>query len=143
MKNARRKKRRKYITGIHVSKKCPKVIKYKSSWEAICCIYFDLNDQIVQYIYEPFHIPYISNIKTKKIRKYYPDFLILLKDGSKKIIEIKPRSKLYDLKVIKKSRAAEDWCQLNGYTYEFWTDAIIKNLDKTNKATLLKKNEIK
>lgn len=136
MKKAR-KKRKKYKTGIHHSPKCAKPIKYRSGWEKSCIDFFDYNDNIIKYDYEPFAISYVANTKINKIRKYYPDFLIELKDGTKKIIEVKPKSKLCDQKVIKKSIAAQIWCKANGYIYEFWTDDIIKQLEKINKINLI------
>jgi len=79
--------------------------------------------------YEKIVIEYISNQKTKKIRKYYPDFFVIFRDGTKKLIEIKQKRKLCQAVVKKKAAAADQWCIINGATYVILTEIELKNMD--------------
>lgn len=102
--------------------------KYRSGWEQKYMIYLDSTPNIVSWSYEKLVIEYISNQKTKKIRKYYPDFQVEYDDGTKVVIEIKPLRKLKQDSVIKKIRAAKEWCTNNGVTYKVLTEIELKDL---------------
>lgn len=76
-------------------------VKYKSGLEERCLNYFDMNDNVVRYCYEPFFIPYQKPIfENNKIhfeeRKYYVDFIVEIrqKNGELKkyIVEVKSKS---------------------------------------------------
>ena len=68
-------------------------IIYRSSWEKRFMKYCDSNNNIVSWSSEELYIPYVSPIDNK-YHKYYPDFLIKIKDNANKfkiiMIEIKP-----------------------------------------------------
>ena len=68
-------------------------IIYRSMWERRCMKYFDNNPSILQWASEEVVIPYYDTA-TKKVRRYFPDFLIKIKDknGQEKthLIEVKP-----------------------------------------------------
>lgn len=134
---ANRKRKKRYITGIHHSPKCRVPIHYRSSWEKEVCKYLDLDSQVQEYEYECLAIEYVSNQRTGKVRSYYPDFLITYKDGSKKLAEVKRKDKLNDPLVIKKAKAAKEWCakQEPIVTYEFWTNMMIEAFRKINEAS--------
>lgn len=137
----KRKRRRKgrYRTGTHKSPKCLQPIKYRSGWELEVCRYLDNEPSVASYEYESVIIPYVSNIRTGRIRKYYPDFLVTYDTGKRVMIEVKRKDKLADIKVMKKAEAGRLWSQQNGATYELWTNTIIEALRRINKATLLEK----
>jgi hypothetical protein len=65
----------------------------RSSWELKMMQYFDTHPNVLFWASESLAIPYI-NCLTKKMAKYYPDFLVIFKtkDGKqiKQIIEVKP-----------------------------------------------------
>jgi len=129
-KRKRRKRKSRYITGIYKSVKCLNEIRYRSSWEFYVCKFLDEQLDVISYEYESIKIPYISNIKTKRIRNYIPDFVVNYIDGSKKIIEVKRKTAINNDIVVKKAEAARKWCedltkQGNQVTYEMWTEAII------------------
>jgi len=67
----------------------------RSSWERTMCQYFDTHPNVLFWASESLHIPYVNPF-TKKIAKYYPDFLVIFKDKNgkqrKEIIEIKPKA---------------------------------------------------
>lgn len=130
----KRKRKRRYKTGVHKSPKCATPIEYRSGWEKEVCIFLDNDPNVVEYGYECVTIPYVSNARTGKIRTYYPDFLVTYKDGTKKLIEVKRRDKLADPKVLKKAKAAEEWAKRQNIAYEFWTNTIIMALKKLNHA---------
>ena len=70
-------------------------IVYRSSWEARCMNYFDLNENILWWASEEVIIPYKSPIDGR-YHRYYPDFVINVKqrDGKTKtlMIEVKPEN---------------------------------------------------
>jgi hypothetical protein len=71
----------------------PNNIVYRSSWERMFMGVLDENTNILKWSSEELSIKYFDPT-TKKMRKYYPDFIIIKKkrDGSivKEMIEIKP-----------------------------------------------------
>lgn len=68
-------------------------IIYRSSWERRAMVYFDTNENVLQWSSEEIVIPYISPLDDR-IHRYFPDFCIRTrqKDGSNKtfLIEVKP-----------------------------------------------------
>jgi hypothetical protein len=125
-----KRKRRKtsgYITGTHNSPKSPQPIKYRSSWEYYVCRFLDEDEDVLLYEYENFKIPYLANLRTKKTRNYIPDFTVIYKNGTRKIIEVKRKSALSNNLVQKKAAAAAQWClrQSVKIDYEIWTEAVI------------------
>ena len=71
----------------------PGPIIYRSSWERKFCHWCDHNENVINWISEPFSIKYY-NVLDKKFHNYFPDFYVKSKnpDGtvSEMIIEIKP-----------------------------------------------------
>lgn len=126
---ARRRKKR-YITGIHHSPKCKTPINYRSSWELTVALYLDQDPNVLSYEYESINIRYAI---AGRYRTYTPDFLILYKDGKKVIVEVKRADKLTDRKVIAKATATRKWLKenkLDDYEYQFWTNAVIEGFTK-------------
>lgn len=132
VKKARKRRRRKkgrghYNRGLHVSPIAGEC-KYRSGWEVKYMVHLDSDPQVSTWSYEKLVIEYVSNQRTKKIRKYYPDFQIEYKDGSKVVVEIKPSRRLDQAKVVKKIQAAQAWCQSNNMTYKILTEIELKDL---------------
>lgn len=90
--------------------------------------YLDDNADVSVWSYEKVVIEYISNARTKKLRKYYPDFLVIYRDGRTELIEIKPKRKLDQLIIKKKTSAATVWCEANGIIYKILTEIELKEL---------------
>lgn len=127
------KKRKKRVSrrakrGIHVSPKCVTPINYRSGWELKYALYLDTNASVVSYRYEPYAVEYVSNYRTGKRRKYFPDFELRMSDGSLVLVEIKPKRKLSLLTNIKKFAAAAAMCVLNGMTFQVVTEVELKAL---------------
>lgn len=126
-KKTKKKRRRGYKRGLYISPlggEC----KFRSSWEEKYMIYLDSNPLVKSWSYEKIVIEYESNKKTKKIRRYYPDFYVEYIDGSKKVIEIKQQRKLENVIVKKKAAAAVSWCAINGAIYIILTELELKNM---------------
>lgn len=130
MASKRRKRKRKshYHRGEHTSSKTGQICKYRSGWEELYMKYLDSNPDIETWTYEKTVIEYISNIRTNKIRKYYPDFYVKYRDGREVIIEVKPKRKLEQAIVMKKMTAAQSWCQSRGMSYQILTEVELKDL---------------
>ena len=114
----------------------------RSSWEEKFCGYCDINENILQWGSEEFHIPYRA--PDGKIRRYYPDFLIKEKENNGKIktyvIEVKPfkqtkpprkrkkvtPSYIYECKTYAVNEAkwkfADDWCKNRGIEFKIITE---------------------
>jgi len=113
---------------MHNSVKCQLPINYRSGWELAYAKWLDTNLDVVSYRYEPYPIEYISNYRTGKRRRYFPDFEVRMSDGSLLLVEIKPKKKLTLLTNIKKFAAASAMCVLNGITFQVLTEVDLKAL---------------
>ena len=127
MARRRKKKGGHYHTGVHSSPKAGEC-RYRSGWEFSYMIYLDNNKDVLTWSYEKTIIPYVSNVKTGKLRKYYPDFMIEHTDGTRQLVEIKPSRKLHHRTVAKKLVSAGDWCRANGVTLVIVTEVELKTL---------------
>ena len=91
----------------------------RSSWERKFCRYCDLTKDIISWASEEVCIPYMSP-KDLKLHRYFPDFLIKVKESNGKIktyvIEVKPKKQTKPPK--KTSRVTKS------YIYELTTYAI-------------------
>ena len=122
---------------------CNNII-YRSMWERRCMKYFDNNPSILQWASEEVVIPYYDT-STRKVRRYFPDFLIKIKDKNGKekthLIEVKPSKDmrppvggigkkkstvLYEMKTYQMNRdkfaAARKWCDDRNIIFDIWTE---------------------
>ena len=121
----------------------PTNIIYRSLWERKFCVYCDTNEKILEWSSEEKCIPYRSPIDGR-IHRYFPDFLIKVKEANgsikKYMIEIKPskqtvppqkpqrQTKQYISEVYEyaknqsKWEAAKDWCADRGYEFKIITE---------------------
>ena len=119
-------------------------IIYRSLWERKFCVYCDTNEKIIEWSSEEKCVPYRSPLDGK-IHRYFPDFLIKVKesDGSikKYMIEIKPSkqtvpppkpkrqtqkyiSEVYEYaKNQSKWESAREWCADHGYEFKIITES--------------------
>ena len=125
----KRKKKRKghYIRGTYTSPIAGEC-KFRSGWEYKIMIHLDSSPDVEFWSYEKTVIEYVSNVRTKKVRKYYPDFLVRYKDGRTELIEVKPKRKLEQATIKKKMAAALLWCAEHGMTYRIVTEIQLKEL---------------
>ena len=82
----------------------------RSSWERRFCRWCDLNENIISWGSEEFWIPYISPVDNR-VHRYFPDFIIKVKDQSGKtktyIVEVKPKKQTVPPK--QKSRVTKSY----------------------------------
>ena len=126
-KRKRRKRKGHYHTGSHESPKAG-TCEYRSGWELLFMQHLDGDPTVATYQYEGLCIEYLSNKKTGKHRKYYPDFLIEHVDGRKRLVEIKPSKRVDQARVQKKLDAARVWCQAHGVALEVITEVELKGM---------------
>lgn len=127
-KKKRRKRKGHYHTGVHVSTKTGQACKFRSGWEQKYLEWLDANDTVKTYVYEGVKIPYVSNVKTGKIRTYNPDFLVEYMDGTRVLVEIKPSRRVKQVKVQKKLKAAQRWCDEHNIILSVLTEVELKQL---------------
>ena len=72
----------------------PTNIICRSSWERKFCQWCDKNSNIIYWASEEISIPYVSP-KDNRVHRYYPDFVIKVKEKNDKIktyvVEVKPK----------------------------------------------------
>lgn len=124
----RRRKKKRYHTGTYISSKTGQECKYRSSWELSYLRFLDSHAEVRSFVYEGVKIPYISNLRTGKVRHYFPDFYIEYNDGSKQLVEIKPQRRVPQAAVQKKLKAAEVWCLERGASLVVLTEVELKTM---------------
>ena len=116
-----------------------KHIVYRSLWERKFMVFCDTQDSVKHWSSEEFNVVYYNPI-TKKLHKYFPDFVIKTSNNEKFMIEVKPsrftkppkkpkrQTKAYmaeQLEYIKnkaKWQAAKEYCSDNGLKFKIFTE---------------------
>jgi len=116
----------------------------RSSWEREFMQYLDINPSIIKWDSEAVAIQYMDPVKRKQ-RRYYPDFIMQVKDkdGKEKIflVEIKPHKEVVPPRASKKMseqskiyvsntymtnmakfHAADDFCKKKGWVFRILTE---------------------
>ena len=92
---------------------------WRSSGERKLCQWADKKENVISWASEEINIPYVSP-KDNRVHRYYPDFLIKVKESSNKIktyvVEVKPKKQTLPPK--KKKRITKS------YIYECQTYAV-------------------
>ena len=128
-------KKQKFKQGIYIPKNKYKfkIIKnkqnkgkifYRSSWEYKFLKWCDYNKNISLVISEGVKIPYKYK---NKIRNYYPDFLIKLKDKFF-LIEIKPKYQVLNEMNKQKFKSARYYCDKKNFIFKILTEKELKPL---------------
>lgn len=125
-KKRRRKSGRK--RGKYTSQKMGTVMTYRSSWELAYFQWLDSCTNVAQFFSESIKIPYVTNKRSGKTRNYIPDLFVIYTDGTKKLIEIKPKSKLLQATNVKKFIAARQWCTDQNMEFVVLTEVDLKLL---------------
>lgn len=117
----------------------PTSIIYRSSWELRLMSYLDKHPDVVQWSSEEMFIPYRSPVDNK-IHRYFPDFIVKMKNGETVMIEVKPAKQTQPpkkpQKVTKrfvnevftygvnqaKWEAAKQYCEKNGWKFQIMTE---------------------
>jgi hypothetical protein len=118
-------------------------IIYRSLWERKFMVYCDTSNNILEWSSEETIVRYYDPI-SKKVRRYFPDFLIKVKESNgeikKYMIEIKPKKQttppqkpkrqtkgyLYEAQEYVRNQAkwesAKEWCLDHGYEFKIFTE---------------------
>lgn len=126
MKRRRRKKRR-FHTGVHTSPKLTGECKYRSGWELAYAVYLDADPAVTSYAYESLKIPYVSNVRSGRLRHYFPDFVVT-RSGTSTIVEIKSSRFMNRAATLKKAAAGRAFALAHEMTYELLTEKELKGL---------------
>lgn len=115
----------KYRTGEFYSKKNKSGYIYRSAYEYAFFEKLEASEEVVQFIAEPFFIPYIDS-RGKK-RSYKPDLITLYTDGRIEIVEIKPKQMLLNPDVQCKAAGCRAFIKIQrmNATYRFVTEEDI------------------
>jgi hypothetical protein len=115
-----------HARGNHISSKSNKNIIYKSSYEKKALMKLDEDDNVLKYEYESRNsIVRYDNPKKKIIGSYLIDLTVEYKDGTKKLIEVKPNKWLQDSVVQAKIIAAHDFAIKNNMEFEIWEETAL------------------
>lgn len=117
-------------------------IVYRSSWELTLMRNLEYNPNVHKWTSEPIAIPYISREKDgtkwiEKRRKYFPDFLVVMKSGKVLLIEVKPLNQVplneaqvkFDPTMMKnycKWKAVSAFCKQKGWEFRIMTEKELK-----------------
>ena len=120
-------------------------IEYRSLWERHCMLYFDRNENILEWVSEEIAVPYVSPWDGK-VHRYYPDFLVKVKKGQGTrmvMIEVKPSKQtkapmpgkkktkgyLYEVREwgrnTAKWEAAKKYCDDRDWDFSIWTEKTL------------------
>ena len=108
-----------YESGYFESKKCNIKMFYRSSYELKACEMFEKNPNVIFFNTEPLAIKYVFE---NQERNYIPDFIVQYKDGTEKIIEIKPKCFTNNKQVLAKEEYAKLYCEKRNMIYEIYTE---------------------
>lgn len=101
------------------SDKLGKDFLFRSNLERRYAELLDADDSITMWHYEHTNLPYFYE---GKLRKYIADFTVILANGGRRVIELKPKKLKDNPKNVAKFEAATKWCEKNGWTYEIVTE---------------------
>ncbi|MEI7485953.1 MAG: TnsA endonuclease N-terminal domain-containing protein [Chryseobacterium sp.] len=111
-----------HIRGVHHSTKIPSGQGvFRSSYEKKAFMILDNDESVVSYEIEKITIKYFNPIK-KIDSLYVIDILVKHKDGTSKLIEVKPQSWLLDSVIQAKIEAGKIKAAEIGLPFEVWTE---------------------
>jgi hypothetical protein len=123
----------------------PTKVVFRSLWERNTFRWLESQPNIVEWCSEEVVIPYICETD-RKVHRYFIDVYFKTADGKKYLIEIKPKREtsppkqgkrktkkylseaLTYIKNQSKWKAATEFAQENGATFQIWTEDTLKSL---------------
>ena len=136
-----------YLTGKFYSNKNKKNVTYRSSYELRYFHMLEEDKDVISYEVETMKIPYKDF--DGAYRNYIPDVIVLKKDGSIEVCEIKPEAMLDNGIVKKKAQACQSYFhKLLGnssikYSYNFITEKVLFQNPNDYTEFLIKHNKEK
>ncbi|MDD5034106.1 MAG: TnsA endonuclease N-terminal domain-containing protein, partial [Methylococcaceae bacterium] len=105
--------------GLFKSNKCKKIFPYRSRSERSAMENLEYDDRVASWEYEAVRIPYQFQGET---HAYIVDFVILMTDGRKFAVEIKPHRLILSEQNSAKFSAARLWCDDTGMQFKVLTE---------------------
>lgn len=120
-------------------------VRFLSIWEFSLMKYLDSSTEVVAWNSEDIHVDYICGTDGRH-HKYMVDFYIILKNGKKLLVEVKPYRQTQEPKVKKrrtkayineclvwvknnsKWEAAKIFAELNGAEFQIWTEHELEKI---------------
>jgi hypothetical protein len=99
---------------------------YRSSWELKIAEFLDASSMVCSYRSEPFIISYIDANGVKRGTR--PDFLVLLADGRRVLIEVKPEGLMSYRNNQEKINGMREYCQKEGIQFVLATDNLFNSV---------------
>lgn len=112
----------KKIVGKFPSLKMGRIVGWESQLERDFLFLLEFDDDVLSFHEQPVEISYAYKMKTGR---YFPDFLVERR-SCKELVEVKPYSKLNDLKNRIKFLAGEEYCRRRGWIFRVVTDDNIR-----------------
>lgn len=109
--------------GLFPSKKLLRMVEWESLLERDAILLFEFSPGVVSYQEQPAEILYEMD---GVIRRYYPDFEVILKTGEILHFEIKPAIKLKDIAMVKKYEAIIEKYECEGGNFSLLLDNRIR-----------------
>lgn len=119
---------------------------YRSSWERAVMKWLDSNSSVVSWSSEETMVPYLCGTDGR-MHRYFVDFSIKFSNEKTYLIEVKPKKETLPPKVRKgkrqktliaettsfiknmsKWKAAKEYAEKRGCTFQVWTEDTLKNL---------------
>lgn len=118
------------IKGHFWSEKNNRIIHFRSSWEYYAFQLLEKMKMVKAYEVEPFSIAYRCGYNN--VKSYIPDILIHYQNELSELVEIKPKKFVKNEVVLRKAKAARQFCNLNNMNFSIWTeDEIFKHKLRT------------
>lgn len=110
-------------SGTFWSEKNGKLLSYRSAHEEGAFHLLEQLGKVARYLVEPLAIEYEFEGDR---RRYIPDILVVYRDGSLELVEIKPSSRIGDPINQAKFAAARKFCEENRMEFSVWTERDIR-----------------
>ena len=122
----------KYFSGKFYSKKNDDTYTFRSSYELKCFQDLEKDTTVSSYLSEVLNIPYTDRYKKERI--YVPDIIVMYKDGTTCIWEVKPEAMLADYDVKAKAKACKSFMKTmypdQEVGYRFMTEKVLFKTDR-------------
>ncbi len=111
------------VRGKFPSRKNNRMVRHEGLLERDAILLFEMNPCIVQFREQPFKIDYPFDAK---IRKYTPDFELLLQNGEKVLVEIKHSDFLARSDINEKFECIQQWFRYQNFPYLILTEKALR-----------------
>lgn len=110
-------------------------LRHRSSYEKEASLLLDRCLDVVNVSYEPIRIGYKDD--NGICHKYVPDYVVVMRDGSSFVIEVKPRGDLEDRINQLKFVAVRNYVEKHNMTFLVWTEDILFSNKNGSTTTLM------